>query len=476
MILGRFLRENLWPIVTIVVFGLVLWATLSLTTLAQQKENRIVLLAKSYPEELRLAKAEGILPPPPTPLPRKTTIPPEKDAALVYAVIDVNEIPKEWEVWKGKDYRELLNYSRKWMSPKERNPLFDAKIDQYLQQGTYTMKIAERASRLPLSSVDTAKDGDMAIREFAIRDLLVTSICRVGESDITTCIKYLDTLLKVTQQFNLSQPDHVYEITVMRLFRSIYKDCVAHHKDREKEMLLGVMRKFKLMPFDEDAYHKMRITVINKRIEEYEHPKEEEQKPKELENPLIIKAPKEDVFLDINAYLRFLNSTDRVLQEKIYGKGWFGTGAYYLAYNLLEIRTVDKKRREHPEKRSPREDWKFYKAIEDDLKKAYSEGYWGGYTSQASSYLVRLLRWRQTRTMIALYEYREKHGAFPETLDLLPLDTPIIDPIMEKPFLWKKDSKRGWLLYSPGLDEKDNGGADRDVPADVRDIVVELGK
>jgi hypothetical protein len=125
---------------------------------------------------------------------------------------------------------------------------------------------------------------------------------------------------------------------------------------------------------------------------------------------------------------------------------------------------------------SPREEWKFYQAIENELEKKYSDDYWGGYSSEISSYLLRLVRWRQTMTMITLYDYKEQYGTFPENLADLPLNAPIIDPITEKPFLWKWDSQRGWLLYSPGLDEKDNGGKDRDVPSDVRDIVVVMGK
>jgi hypothetical protein len=473
-LLWRFLRENLWPFITLMTFGLTLWATLSLTTLTQEKENQRVLMAKSFPEELRLAKTEGIFPPKPQQKIKKQFIPSGKDAASAYAEIDVKKIQNKWGM---KDYSAMSRYMETWMPTKKRNPKFDAEIDAFLEKNAGIMAIAERASMLPLSSIDTEKDKDMSRRELAIKDLFFMRIYRRGESNITKSIEDLGTVIRIKKQFNHDQPDHYFEIVILRLFRSIYKYCITKKKSQEKNDLWKIINDYTITSFNDVIYHSWRISSTYEDIKKYNKPKEEKpRKEPEPENPLLMQVPKSDPFLDINAYVRFLDSTNRVLQSKIYGEGFWSNGPYDLAKNIHEIRTVQKKRQGHPKGHSPREEWKFYQAIEEELKKKYMGGYWGGYSSAASSYLLRLLRWRQTMTMIALYEYREKHGTFPQSLADLPPNSSTIDPIMEKPFIWKNDAKRGWLLYSPGLDEKDNGGAERDVPAGVRDIVVELGK
>jgi hypothetical protein len=469
-VLWRFLRENLWPIIALITFGFVLWATLSLTTLTQEKENRRVLMAKSLPEELRLAKSEGIFPPKSAKRPDTLPISPEKDAALVYAQIDAKKIQGTWQI---ENYQVMSRYMETWTPPHRRNPMFDAQIDAFLEKNADVMKIAERASRLPLSSVDTEKDPDMLRRELVLKDLFFLRIYRRGESDIVKSIAELKTIIKIKSQFNHNQPDHYFEIVIIRLFRNIYKYCIVNNKSQEIKGVLEIINTFKIVPFDSGIYHNWRIKNTIKKIKNYKNPEKEKKK---LDNPLLIKTPKEDVFLDINAYVRFLDSANNILQSKIYGEGFGGDGPYYLVNSLHEIRLVQKRQQENLEKRSPRQEWKFYQAIEAELKKKYSDGYWGGYSSGASSYLLRLVRWRQTMTMIALYEYKEQYGTFPENLADLPPNTPIIDPITEKPFLWKWDSQRGWLLYSPGLDEKDNGGKDRDMPSEVRDIVVVMGK
>jgi len=62
---------------------------------------------------------------------------------------------------------------------------------------------------------------------------------------------------------------------------------------------------------------------------------------------------------------------------------------------------------------------------------------------------------RMTRTGLALLEYRKRHGRWPEALD--ELDEVLIDPFTEEPLHYRPEGE-GFLIYSVGEDQKDNGG------------------
>ncbi len=64
---------------------------------------------------------------------------------------------------------------------------------------------------------------------------------------------------------------------------------------------------------------------------------------------------------------------------------------------------------------------------------------------------------RVARTGLALLQYRQTHGSFPQTLDALRL-ADVTDPFTGKPLFYRRDDK-GFILYSVGGDLKDNDGS-----------------
>jgi hypothetical protein len=91
----------------------------------------------------------------------------------------------------------------------------------------------------------------------------------------------------------------------------------------------------------------------------------------------------------------------------------------------------------------------------------------GGYESRGYSGFLTALR--LTRAGLTLLQYKQAHGAFPETLDALGLGA-LIDPYTEEPLRYrpegdpKRDASRlgtqgqGFVVYSVGEDRKDNDG------------------
>lgn len=63
---------------------------------------------------------------------------------------------------------------------------------------------------------------------------------------------------------------------------------------------------------------------------------------------------------------------------------------------------------------------------------------------------------RMTRAGLALLRHRQAQGTFPETLDVLGLKG-LIDPFDEKPLRYRREGE-GFLVYSVGDDQHDNGG------------------
>jgi hypothetical protein len=80
-------------------------------------------------------------------------------------------------------------------------------------------------------------------------------------------------------------------------------------------------------------------------------------------------------------------------------------------------------------------------------------------------YLGMITETRVTRVGLALLRYRERHGAFPQSLDALGLDY-AVDPFTLKPLLYRPESS-GFALYSLGPDRKDNGGIPRPLKGDA---------
>jgi hypothetical protein len=64
-----------------------------------------------------------------------------------------------------------------------------------------------------------------------------------------------------------------------------------------------------------------------------------------------------------------------------------------------------------------------------------------------------------TRAGLALLQYRQAHGAFPPTLDALGLPG-LMDPYNQQPLHYRPEGE-GFIVYSVGEDQKDNGGAVR---------------
>jgi len=66
---------------------------------------------------------------------------------------------------------------------------------------------------------------------------------------------------------------------------------------------------------------------------------------------------------------------------------------------------------------------------------------------------------RITRAGLALLGYRATHGSFPPTLDAISLDG-LSDPFVEGPLRYRAEGE-GFILYSVGEDQKDDGGTPR---------------
>jgi hypothetical protein len=66
---------------------------------------------------------------------------------------------------------------------------------------------------------------------------------------------------------------------------------------------------------------------------------------------------------------------------------------------------------------------------------------------------------RLTRAGLALLQYRQAHGAFPPTLEALGLPG-LTDPYTQQPLHYRPEGE-GFIVYSVGEDQKDNGGAVR---------------
>jgi len=64
-----------------------------------------------------------------------------------------------------------------------------------------------------------------------------------------------------------------------------------------------------------------------------------------------------------------------------------------------------------------------------------------------------------TRAGLALLQYREAHGTFPDSLDALGLEN-LIDPFTGAPLHYRPEAE-GFVIYSVGEDQKDNGGTPR---------------
>ncbi|UCD51497.1 MAG: hypothetical protein JSW27_02475 [Phycisphaerales bacterium] len=66
---------------------------------------------------------------------------------------------------------------------------------------------------------------------------------------------------------------------------------------------------------------------------------------------------------------------------------------------------------------------------------------------------------RLTRAGLRLLQYEKTHGTFPESLDALGL-ADLADPFVDKPLHYRTDGD-GFLVYSVGEDQQDNGGTPR---------------
>jgi len=65
-----------------------------------------------------------------------------------------------------------------------------------------------------------------------------------------------------------------------------------------------------------------------------------------------------------------------------------------------------------------------------------------------------------TQTGLALLQYKQSRDAFPETLEALNLQN-IQDPFSGQPLRYKTQGQ-GFILYSVGPDQKDNGGSPKE--------------
>lgn len=70
-----------------------------------------------------------------------------------------------------------------------------------------------------------------------------------------------------------------------------------------------------------------------------------------------------------------------------------------------------------------------------------------------------LARVRLTGVMSAIRLYKLRNGHYPKNLEALNLGELIIDPFSGKPFIYRTDPRKGFMLYSVGGNGVDDGGA-----------------
>ncbi len=70
-----------------------------------------------------------------------------------------------------------------------------------------------------------------------------------------------------------------------------------------------------------------------------------------------------------------------------------------------------------------------------------------------------LARVRLTGVMSAIRLYKLRNGHYPKNLEALNLGELIIDPFSGKPFIYRTDPRKGFMLYSVGSNGVDDGGA-----------------
>ena len=75
-------------------------------------------------------------------------------------------------------------------------------------------------------------------------------------------------------------------------------------------------------------------------------------------------------------------------------------------------------------------------------------------------YCATMTQLRLTRAGLALMQYRQAHGAYPETLDELGLEG-LIDPFTDEPLHYRNEGE-GFLVYGVNEDGKDDGGTEKE--------------
>jgi hypothetical protein len=456
-LVGRFLRENLWPIVTLITFGLGLWATLSITTLAQEQKNRDVQMAKTFSEEMRLAKIEGTFAygqqfnasskPPATPdffqkLFPESLPPPRQDASLLYAKIDWQKVP---EIWKWNEYlwKQALQ---------KRDPAKDKQIINTLRSASDIMAIAEKASHLPQCYHYHLEESPHFLKPYVADRMAALFLARVNIylttnpqqalSDLQVAIRILrhhfhPTLHALGYNYHNEVTNSIFLLNKFSDF--LYRENPKTFQ-QEKETLVRIVKEFSPNYLDFDTYMK---------IEKYKTFLDISKIKKQKYNT--------DFILDINPYFRFLDTINTDLENQISNKS-------IPADHLHFYRWWGRKRKEFPPNMTPQQELKVFNAAMRGMSRerrmkntdAFLYGAEWNYTFWMLNTQDRLIKYRLMATRIALYAYKEKQGAFPTSLGALPPDTPTIDPMTGKSLVWWHDAKRGWLLYSLGPDGKDD--------------------
>ncbi|WP_394796107.1 hypothetical protein [Armatimonas sp.] len=171
--------------------------------------------------------------------------------------------------------------------------------------------------------------------------------------------------------------------------------------------------------------------------------------------------PEDEPFLDYNPLWRELDRLDHRLGWKLYADA-------SEVINLRYWRQVKRVLESLPDDdlRAQYRALKQLDADEDGRGKAYA-GYWfpQRYSGIAAQFVMAQLSYQMRWVALAVELYELTHGKRPAQLEDLPKDTPLTDPFSGKPLRFKSA-----LLYSVGVDGKDNGGDPR------QDIVISLEK
>jgi hypothetical protein len=425
-----FPRTVLWTVGAIVAFVLVLRGGLALTQELQKEEDKLARLALSLPEEEKKAWQSGFMT-------RLIEYRQQPTRPTVY--VPANALPIE-EAIPRKQIPHLFDV-HSLLFPHPGRPVSEADVQKMLTK-----------AQKPMATVTALMAQDRPIRWESLwaESFVRLFLLRARQQKVAE-VALQDTQHALRIMAEAPLEEHLMVVSTLRILRKI-----ARENRTNDAMLTEVERQAGELP-----RVPRRLSSEYMRFVQLSLPADWQSKRKYVAEG--------QQMLDVNPYFRTLDYLNYELARR-------AEPAARRALALRYHRQMDELLRT-TSSRQWLSRWKEIRRLEEQIKKQTPQGGWVAPYYFGNALIGRMLqelRWGQTVTLTALYRYKNEHGEYPTDLGQLPIGTPIIDPITGKPFHWRRDDRRGWLLYSVGLDEKDDGGKQGDQLTDTRDIVVEV--